>query len=146
MVGEHDCPHGVVGLDLRELRARDRWTLIAFGGDLSRPLASSVASRAERTSRRYLAVTQRAALSKMICIRPFLTTPVMLSLVPRGTSVISRYLSVVVERMFSVAVAYRVPVILGSLGGEGKVALQVREIPRRDPLDRILVDDLRSAF
>jgi hypothetical protein len=60
----------------------------------------------------------------MICIRPFLTTPVMLSLVPRGTSVINLYLSAYVERMFKVAVAYRVPVILGSFGGAGRLLLR----------------------
>src|SRR5687768_7593590 len=101
-----------------------RWTLIAFG---LRPL--STARQFDGTDpaadlERYLAVTQRTALSKMICIRPFLTTPVMLSLVPRGTSVINRYLSAYVERMSNAAVAYRVPVILGSLGGDGRLLVR----------------------
>jgi hypothetical protein len=47
----------------------------------------------------------------MIFMRPFLTTPVILSSVPRGTSVIRQYLSAYVERMSNVAVAYRVPMI-----------------------------------
>src|SRR5215207_3395646 len=93
-----------------------RWTLIAFG--LSPRSTASQLDGIERGAdfERYLAVTQRTALSKMICIRPFLTTPVILSLAPRGISVIKRYLSVCVDRMSSVAVAYRVPVILGNLG------------------------------
>src|SRR4029450_11231908 len=98
-----------------------RWTVIAFG---LRP--RSTASQLDGIELgadfdRCVAVTQRTALSKMICIRPFLTTPVILSSVPRGTSVISRYLSAYVERMSSGAVAYRVPMILGSLGGDGRL-------------------------
>ena len=71
-----------------------RWTLIAFGLR-PRSTARQLGGIPRGTDfERYLAVTQRTAFSKMICIRPFLTTPVILSLVPRGTSVISRYLSV----------------------------------------------------
>src|SRR4029453_13616722 len=73
---------------------------------------------------RYFAVTQRTAFSKTICIRPFLTTPVMRSFVPRGTSAMSLYLSASLERISTVAVAYRLPVILGSLGGAGRLLLR----------------------
>src|SRR5215211_305480 len=61
----------------------------------------------------------------MICIRPSLTTPVILSSVRRGTTVISWYSSVYVERMFNAVVAYRVPVIFGSLGGEGRLLVSL---------------------
>src|SRR4029453_3897584 len=98
-----------------------RWTLIAFGLSPCSTARQLDGIELGADFDRYLAVTQRTALSKMICIAPFLTTPVILSSVPRGTSVISRYLAAYVERMFSAAVAYRVPMILGSLGGDGKL-------------------------
>jgi hypothetical protein len=69
----------------------------------------------------------------------------MLSSVPLGTTVISRYLSVYVERMFSSVVAYRVPVIFGNLGSEGRLLGQVRQVLGSHPANGAPVDDLRTT-
>src|SRR5215217_496610 len=61
---------------------------------------------------RYFAVTQLILLRKMICARPFCVAPVIASLVPLGTSVITLVPDDVAQ-MFSTAIAMRVPITRG---------------------------------
>src|SRR5215208_7484638 len=61
---------------------------------------------------RYFAVTHLILLRKMICARPFCVAPVIASLVPFGTSVIT-LVPEDVTQMFSAVMATRVPITRG---------------------------------
>src|SRR5215216_1719377 len=63
---------------------------------------------------RYFAVTQRTLPWKMICARPYCVAPVMDSLVPSGTSVIT-LVPEEVTQIFNSAMATRVPITRGSV-------------------------------
>src|ERR687897_1181065 len=63
---------------------------------------------------RYLAVTQRTALRKTICARPFCVAPVTESRVPFFTSATVRASEPELVRMSKSAVATRVPITAGS--------------------------------